>query len=104
MKKYEVRVTAEALEQLRDRLSYLLFVKQSEQAYDAVLADYYETIDRLSDMAGTIRTPDEPELVERDLKKMLFLHHDYVVLFRIEGDIVYVVKIFHTSEDYLRIL
>ena len=53
-------------------------------------------------MAGTIRSPDEPELVERDLKKMLFLHHDYVVLFRIGGDIAYIVKIFHTSEDYVR--
>ena len=40
MKKYKVTITPEALEDLNRYLSYLLFVKKNEQAYDAVLADY----------------------------------------------------------------
>ena len=41
-----------------------------EQAADAVLEDYFKTVDILSEVAGTIREPDEPELRERGLKKI----------------------------------
>ena len=51
MKKYDVRITTEALEALNQYLSYLLFVKKSKTAYNNVLDDYYETVGDLANMA-----------------------------------------------------
>ena len=100
MKKYKVTITPEALEDLNRYLSYILFVLKNEQAFDAVLEDYYDTVNQLAYMAGTIHDSHKPELAERGLKEMHFAHHDYVMLYLLEGDEAVVVYIFHTLEDY----
>lgn len=100
MSKYTVQIVPEAKEQLNRYLSYILFVFKNEQAADAVLDDYFKTVDILSEVAGTIREPDEPELRERGLKKIFFQNHDYVILFEIDGNEAVIVYIFHTTEDY----
>ena len=100
MKEYKVTITPEALEDLNRYLSYLLFVKKSEQAYDAVLEDYFETRDHLTRVAGSRPDSQKPELANRGLKEMYFQRHDYVLLYWIDGDEAVVVYMFHTSEDY----
>ena len=100
MKEYKVTITPEALEDLNRYLSYLLFVKKNEQAYDAVLADYYETIDSLSMLAGARPDSQKAELTERGIKEIYFQRHDYVLLYWMKGDEAVVVYMFHTSEDY----
>ena len=55
MKEYKVKVTPEALEDLNRYLSYILFVLKNEQAFDAVLDDYYETIEQLTRVASSIQ-------------------------------------------------
>lgn len=54
MKRYKVSIVPEAKEKMRDYLSYLLFVLRSEQAYYAVKDDYYKTIEKLADIAGSL--------------------------------------------------
>ncbi|MBQ6133787.1 MAG: type II toxin-antitoxin system RelE/ParE family toxin [Lachnospiraceae bacterium] len=100
MKIHKVTVVPEAKEKMREYLSYLLFVLQSEQAYDAVKKDYHDTIDELSKVAGAHQEPPEPELAERGLKRMHFLRHNYVMLYEMDGDEAVVDYIFHESEDY----
>ncbi len=100
MKEYRVILAPEAEEQIGRYLAYLLFVLQSEQAYDAVKADYYRTLERLTREAGMIRESRFKELRDRGLKQIFFDKHDYVMLYRINGDVAEVAKIFHTSEDY----
>ena len=75
MKLYRVTITPDALDMLNQRLAYLLFVKKSEQAYDAVETDYYDTLEELSNVAGAIQEPDEPELKSRGLRRIHFLRH-----------------------------
>ena len=101
MKKHKVTVVPKAKKKMRGYLSYLLLVLQSEQAYDAVKQDYYETIDELSNIAGSHQEPPEKELAERGLKRMHFLHHKYVMLYEMDGDEAVVTYIFHESEDYI---
>ncbi len=105
MKEYRVIVAPEAEQQIMSYLAYILFVLNSEQAYKSVKGDYYKTLERLKTNAGSIRNPGEPELLERNLKKILFKDHNYVMLFRVtdedsEMPVAEVVKIFHTLEDY----
>lgn len=47
-----------------------------------------------------IRESRFKELRDRGLKQIFFDKHDYVMLYRINGDVAEVAKIFHTSEDY----
>lgn len=101
MKTYKVTLVPEAEAQIRKYLAYLLLVKQSEQAYNAVKEDYHETIDALSTIAGSIGAPPQQKLRDRGIKKMLFQRHQYVMLFYVDGEEAVVTKIFHTSEDYL---
>lgn len=100
MSEYKVTITPEALEDLNRYLSYILFVLKNEQAFDAVLDDYYETVEQLSSVAGSIHVSFKPELAERGLKEIHFLRHDYVMLYMVDGDEAVVVYIFHTLEDY----
>ncbi len=100
MEEYKGLIPPEALEDLNRYLSYLLFVKKNEQAYDAVLEDYFETVDHLSRVAGSRPDLLKKELAERGLKEMYFQRHDYVLLYRIDGDKAMVVYMFHTLEDY----
>ena len=100
MNEYKVTITPEALDDLNRYLSYLLFVKKSEQAYDALLEDYYDTIDELSRVAAALKAPLDTELSSRGLKEICFKRHRYVMLYLIEGDEAVVVYIFHMLEDY----
>lgn len=105
MKTYKVEVVPEAEEKLREYLSYLLFIKRSRQAYDAVREDYTRTLKKLRNLAGSIREPDEPELVKRGLKKILFDKHDYFLLYEIENGekpVARVIDMFHSLEDFVR--
>ena len=100
MNKYNVKITPEAKALVRERLLYILLELQNEQAYEAVKADYQNTLKRLSDMAGTIGDSKEPELVKRNLKKIFFKKHDYLLLFRVNGSVAEVIGMFHMREQY----
>ncbi|MBQ4463176.1 MAG: type II toxin-antitoxin system RelE/ParE family toxin [Eubacterium sp.] len=101
MKRYKVSIVPEAKEKMRDYLSYLLFVLRSEQAYYAVKDDYYKTIEKLADIAGSLQEPIELELESRGLKRIHFLNHRYIMLYEVDGEEAVVVYIFHETEDYL---
>lgn len=100
MKNYEVKVTLEAKALVRERLLYILLELQNEQAYKAVKADYLQTLKRLSEMAGSIRDSEESELAKRNLKKIFFDKHDYLLLYRLNGFVAEVVGMFHMREQY----
>ena len=100
MKKYKVMVMPEVKIQLRKYLGYLRNEKKNEQAYDSVKKDYKDTIESLEDIAGSLRDCDNPILSRRGLKRIKFMRHDYVLLYRMKGDVAEVVAMFHTLEDY----
>lgn len=99
---FGVEVLPEAEEDLRKYIRYLKFVKQSDQAADNLMRDYIDTRMQLSRVAGSIRNPDSKKLRQRGLKRINFLRHNYFLLFKVEGNQVFVVNMFHGSEDYER--
>ena len=48
-----------------------------------------------------IAEPKEEKLLERGLKRIHFLRHRYIMLYKVDGDEAIVVYIFHETEDYL---
>ncbi len=101
MKKYKVRVSLEAKEDLREILRYLKYELKNGQAAQSVMADYIKTRNRLALSAGSLQAP-EPDTIcgMRNLKRINFSSHEFFLLFRLEDDIVYITNIFHQSQDY----
>ena len=100
METYEVRVTPEAKHLVREHLLYLLLEIQNEQAYDAVKEDYFNTLNRLTNIAGAIGDHPNKKLRERNIRMILFEKHNYLLLFRVKGSVAEVLGMFHESEQY----
>ena len=100
MRTYRVVVTDEAMLQMKEYLSYLKNDLANPQAAKSLRDDWKETRESLSVIAGSIGEPDNEKLVMRNLKKMHFKRHAYVMLFRLNGDIVEVVNIYHDLQNY----
>ena len=100
MDEYKVKITEEAESQIEGYLEYLLLKFKSEQAYNAVKDDYYHTLERLSRVAGAQKIADDPRLASLKIRKIFFEKHDYVMLYRLNGDVAEILKIFHALEDY----
>ena len=63
------------------------------------MEDFIETGKKLSICAASLAEPESEELRKRMLKRMNFLHHNYFMLYRIEGNLVNIISIFHSLED-----
>lgn len=100
MTTYRVVITEYAKEQLKDYISYILNEFGNRQAAKAVRDDAAATGKKLEHVAGSLREMENPNM--KGYRKIHFLKHDYVMLYRIEGDVVYVDRIYHELQDYER--
>lgn len=97
---YKVLATKDAEEDLDRFIRYLITEKGSLQAAENVLNDYDATIESLKHVAGSLKICDNPRLASLGYRRINFLSHRYFMLYRIEGDVVFVDNIFHELQDY----
>ena len=100
MKEFQVVITAEAKSQMREYLSYIKIELKNPQAVRAVRDDWKETTKQLRTVAGSLPLCSNPKLAIRNLHKIHFQRHSFVMLFRINGDTAEVVNIYHDLQDY----
>lgn len=96
---WEVLATDDVEEDLSEFVQYLLFDKMSEQAANAVLEDYDETLDELEIVAGSLKTVDNPRLAKLGYRRINFKRHRYYFLYRVEGDTAIVDAMYHELQD-----
>lgn len=97
---YNIVVTADAEEDLNGFIRYLLFVKKNEQAAKNVLDDFEDTKNSLKTVAGSFNRCDNQHLQGLRYYRINFLRHRYFMLYRIEGNVVFIDNIFHELQDY----
>ncbi len=97
---YKVVVTKDAEEDLDSFIRYLLFEKKNKQAAQSVLDDFEDTKECLKNVAGGLKFCDNQRLKELGYHRINFLRHRYFMLYRIEGELVFIDKIFHDLQDY----
>jgi plasmid stabilization system protein ParE len=97
---YKVVLTYIAEKQLDDILFYLTYVLKNEQAARNVWNDAMDTIGRLESVAGALKECDEPELAQFGYRRINFKFHEYLMLYTIEADTVYIDRIYHRLQDY----
>lgn len=95
--KWKIMITDDVQNDLDNFVYYLLIEKMNEQAAKAILHDYDETIDALSNVAGSLKNLEDPEL--SCYRKIGFRRHDYYLLYRVLGDTVIVDRMFHDLQD-----
>ncbi len=100
MRKYHVKVTDDAKEDFLRYRDYLIYVKKNPKAARNLVIDYRETRKQLENSVGSLRESDNENLKKRGIKRINFLKHDYFLLFRIEGGVVFVTNVFHFLEDF----
>ena len=96
---YKVVMTTDAEEDLDKFIRYLLFEKQNSQAASNVLNDFEATKHALSNVAGSLILCDNPRLKALGYRKIHFLSHRYLMLYRVEGNLAVIDKIFHELQD-----
>lgn len=97
---YKVVITSDAEIDLDEHIQYLLFEKKNLQAASNVLDDFEATKNSLSKVAGSLRLCSNLKLNKFGYRRINFLSHRYFMLYRIEGDLAIVDKIFHELQDY----
>ena len=96
---WRVLATDDVEEDLSEFVQYLLFEKMSEQAAEAVLEDYDETLDELERVAGSLKLVDNPRLAKLGYRRINFKRHRYYFLYRIAGDTAIVDAMYHELQD-----
>ena len=97
---YKVVVTEDAETDLDNFISYLLFEKKNEQAAKNLLDDFEATKQSLTYVAGSLKDCANPKLKENGYKRINFMTHKYFIIYKIEGDKVIIINIFHELQDY----
>ena len=100
MGSYEVIISPGALEQLDRYLEYIQYTLQNPIAAERVWSDAVETKERLAVTAGSLKYCDNPVLRSLGYRAIGFRRHRYVMLYRTEGNTVYVDGIYHQMQDY----
>ena len=95
----KVVISEDALSDLRRYVNYLIHIKKNPQAASNLLNDYDETIDALSSAGGSLKLCESPNMKKRNLRRINFLHHNYFMLYRFDGQTAFVTNIFHALED-----
>ncbi len=101
MKTWRVVITEKVRNDLDDSTYYLFIEKSNEQAANAVLDDFYETIDVLAEAAGALKPLDSMEL--EDYRKIRFRRHNYYLIYHLDGDTAIVDRMFHDLQDLDRV-
>ena len=97
---YKVIVSPKALSQLEEYVDYIQYTLLNEQAAKSVWEDAVKTTEKLSEVADSMKYCEHLKLRKYGYRKINFLHHRYVMIYRTEQDIVYVEAIYHQLQDY----
>ncbi len=93
-------MTRRAQDQLEDYVAYILLIKENPQAAKAILDDALETRNTLMDIAESLKLCDDEDLRALGYRKIYFHKHDYLYLYQVIGDTVYVEAVYHELQDY----
>lgn len=97
---YKIVVSQRANEQMEEIIVYIITKLQNKQAAKAVYDDIMNAYDKLEYMAGAMAICEDPYLAAKGYRRLALEHHDYVLLYQMDGSTVYVNGIFHMLEDY----
>ena len=97
---YKVIIMPPAKRRLDRYVLYTVETFGNRQAAKAILADARETKKRLSTAADSLKICDDPLRAKYGYRKIKFVKHKFVMLYRMQDDTVIVDGMFHELQVY----
>ena len=97
---YRLHITDRAEELLEQLVNYILGKFKNEPAAKHLLDGIEQLYDRLEDNPYQFADCKDPFLKSKGYKEAVVKDMDYILIFRITDDVVYVLGIFHQLENY----
>ena len=97
---FEVIIAPEAVEQLNACVQYIRCTLMNPSAAESVYEDAIETGAELAVVAGNLKLCENRKLKRYGYRIISFRRHQYVMIYRTEGQFAYVDGIFHQKQDY----
>lgn len=97
---YNLIITERAEELIDERLNYLVHKLKNEQAARHLLDGIDKIYDRLEDNPFQFTDSRDPFLKSKGYKEAFISDMDYVLLFIVEDNTVFVAGFFHQLENY----
>ncbi len=101
---YKVIITPPAKRRLDMYIGYTANQLMNRQAAKSIRDDAKNTKERLSKSANINKLCDNPILAKYNYRKIHFGKHDFVMIYRIDGDKAIVDGMYHELQDYESIL
>lgn len=97
---YKVIITLPAKRRLDSYIGYTAVELSNLQAARSIYDDAKQTKKRLSEIADTIKFCENPVLAKYGYRKIKFLKHNFVMIYRIDKNNVIVDGMYHGLQDY----
>ena len=97
---YKVLATDDVESDLDQFIRYLLNDKMNEQAARNLIVDYQNTIQKLANVAGSLKLDDDPKCAALGYRRIHSENHRYFLMYRVENDIAIIDRMFHDLQDY----
>lgn len=97
---FDVELSELAERQYDTILTYISSVLKNPQALDNVMDDFDNTIERLEKMADVFEYCKSDRLKEMGLRRVRFVRHRYLFVYRIIENRVIIEGMYHELQDY----
>lgn len=97
---YKVIIMSPAKRRLDMYIGYTAIQLKNRQAAKNIRDDAKTTKAQLSDMADVLKLCDNPVLAEHGYRKIHFGKHDFIMIYRIDGNKAIVDGMYHELQDY----
>ena len=97
---YKLIISERADQHIDKIVDYVVNELNNPGAAKAILDDIEEAYSKLEYMADTFAYCYDPYLADKGYRKLILSKHDYVILYRINGNEVHISGVFHMREDY----
>lgn len=97
---YELKISANTEHQIAACIDYIIETLKNPSAAGSVLEDISSAYDELENSAGSFALCDDPYLASKGYRKLALAKHDYVFVYRVVENTVYLQGFFHMRENY----
>ena len=97
---YNIEVTDRTEKQIENAIQYLAVNLKSMQAAKNLMEDINQAFALLKAVAASFSFCEDSYLASKGYRKFALKKHDYLIIYRVKENTVYLVGFFHILENY----
>jgi len=99
-RKYQIVVTQRYLDDVADVMDYTFMISKDQQVAVKIASEIDSAVESLEEMPN--RGANYSLLIGRDTDLKYLMVYKYAIIYRVEGDIVRVLAVVHTSRNLIK--